>query len=106
MAEVSALKKHPCPECGGDAEWDASKKALACPFCGTVLPWSDGEDPMGAAIVEHDLEQELAKIPDDQLIQICIALGHPDERFPANTVVSRRKSIDDAASFIGFDSED
>ena len=66
MAEVSALKKHPCPECGGDAEWDASKKALACPFCGTVLPWSDGEDPMGAAIVEHDLEEELAKIPDEQ----------------------------------------
>ena len=66
MAEVSALKKHPCPECGGDAEWDAAKKALACPFCGTVLPWSDGEDPMGAAIVEHDLEAELAKVSDDQ----------------------------------------
>ena len=36
MAEVSALRKHPCPECGGDAEWNASKKALACPYCGTV----------------------------------------------------------------------
>ena len=62
MAEVSALRKHPCPECGGDAEWDASKKALACPYCGTVLPWSDGEDPMGAAIVEHDLKEALASI--------------------------------------------
>lgn len=66
MPEVSALRKHPCPECGGDAEWNASKKALACPFCGTVLPWSDGEDPMGAAIVEHNLEASLASTTADQ----------------------------------------
>ena len=65
MPEVSALRKHPCPECGGDAEWNAAKKALACPYCGTILPWSDGEDPMGAAIVEHDLEEALAAIPDE-----------------------------------------
>lgn len=64
MAEVSALRKHPCPECGGDAEWNAAKKALACPYCGTILPWSNGEDPLGAAIVEHDLEAALAAIPD------------------------------------------
>jgi ribosomal protein S27E len=64
MPEVSALRKHPCPECGGDAEWDASKKSLACPYCGTLVPWSDGEDPMGAAIVEHDLAAALAAIPD------------------------------------------
>ena len=62
MAEVSALKKHPCPECGGDAEWNAAKKALACPYCGTIVPWSDGEDPMGAPIVEHDLETALSSV--------------------------------------------
>ena len=60
MAEVSALRKHPCPECGGDAEWNAAKKALACPYCGTVVPWSDGENPLGATIVEHDLTSTLA----------------------------------------------
>lgn len=63
MPEVSALRKHPCPECGGDAEWNAAKKALACPYCGTVLPWSDGEQPTGAAIREHDLEAALASVP-------------------------------------------
>lgn len=62
MAEVSALRKHPCPECGGDAEWNAAKKALACPYCGTVLPWSDGEDPMGARIFEHNLEEALSSV--------------------------------------------
>jgi hypothetical protein len=65
MSEVSALRKHPCPECGGDAEWNASKQALACPYCGTIVPWSDGETPLGAAIVEHDLEATLANIPDE-----------------------------------------
>ena len=62
MAEVSALKKHPCPECGGDAEWNAAKKALACPYCGTVLPWSDGEDMPGAQVFEHNLEEALSTI--------------------------------------------
>jgi len=62
MAEVHALRKHPCPECGGDAEWNASKQALACPYCGTVLPWSDGGSAFGAAIVEHDLETALREL--------------------------------------------
>jgi len=62
MAEVRALRKHPCPECGGDAEWNPAKKALACPYCGTVLPWTDGENPVGAEIVEHDLEAALASV--------------------------------------------
>jgi len=63
MAEVSAMRKHPCPECGGDAEWNASKKALACPYCGTVLPWNDGQDPLGSAVIlEHELEAALLKI--------------------------------------------
>ena len=37
------------------------------------------------------------------IIMICIALGYPDDSFPANAVVSRRKSVDDAAVFVGFD---
>ncbi len=65
MAEISALKKHPCPECGGDAEWNAAKQALVCPYCGTILPWKDGEDAMGAQIVEHDLEKALANIDEE-----------------------------------------
>ena len=62
MAEVSALRKHPCPECGGDAEWSAARKALACPYCGTILPWTDGGDPLGATISERDLEAALASM--------------------------------------------
>jgi hypothetical protein len=33
---------------------------------------------------------------------ICIAMGWPDDDFPANAVVSRRKSVDEATVFRGF----
>ena len=36
------------------------------------------------------------------MIQTCIAMGWPDESFPANAVVSQRKSVDEAAVFVGF----
>ena len=44
-----------------------------------------------------------AGIADDQVIQTCIAMGWPDDAFPANAVVSHRKPIDDAVVFVGFD---
>ena len=32
----------------------------------------------------------------------AVALGYPDESFPANAVVSERKSVEEAATFLGF----
>jgi hypothetical protein len=32
----------------------------------------------------------------------AVALGWPDEDFPANIVVSERKSVDEATVFMGF----
>ena len=59
MADITALRKHPCPECGGDAEWSASKQALVCPYCGTVIPWTPGKDTPGETIREHELASAL-----------------------------------------------
>jgi nitroreductase len=53
-------------------------------------------------IMQSPVVREHAGIPDDQVIMICVALGYPDDRFPANAVVSRRKSVDEAAVFLGF----
>lgn len=61
MAEVTSIRKHPCPECGGDAEWNAGKQALCCPYCGTILPWNEGQPRIGENIVEHDLLAALEK---------------------------------------------
>lgn len=34
----ATVGKHPCPECGGDLQWNAARQALVCPYCGTVAP--------------------------------------------------------------------
>lgn len=67
--------------------------------------WSKG---LGAVINSQGIMQspvvrEHAGIPDDQVIMICVAMGYPDEDFPANAVVSTRRPVQDVASFVGFD---
>jgi nitroreductase len=81
------------------------------PFdCGAVstalvnAAWSRG---LGAVINSQGIMQspvvrEHAGIPDDQVIMKAIALGWPDDSFPANAVVSERKSVEEAARFVGF----
>lgn len=82
------------------------------PFdCGAVVnalvnaAWSRGLGCVinSQGIMQSPVVREHAGIPDDQVIMICVAMGYPDESFPANAVVSRRKSVDDATVFIGFD---
>jgi nitroreductase len=53
-------------------------------------------------IMQSPVVREHAGIPDDQVIMKAIALGWPDESFPANAVVSERKSVEEAARFVGF----
>ena len=81
------------------------------PFdCGAVATalvnaaWSRG---LGAVINSQGIMQspvvrEHAGIAEDQVIMKAIALGWPEENFPANAVVSERKSVDEAARFVGF----
>jgi nitroreductase len=82
------------------------------PFdCGAVATalvnaaWSRG---LGAVINSQGIMQspvvrEHAGIADDQVIMKSIALGWPDETFPANAVVSERKSVEEATVFVGFE---
>lgn len=54
-------------------------------------------------IMQSPVVREHAGIPDDQVIMICVAMGFPDETFPANSVVSRRKALQETANFVGFE---
>jgi len=54
-------------------------------------------------IMQSPVVREHAGIPDDQVILKAVALGWPDDSFPANAVVSERKPVDEAARFVGFD---
>ena len=82
--------------------------------CGAVTTalvnaaWSRG---LGAVINSQGIMQspvvrEHAGIADDQVIMKAVALGWPDENFPANAVTSERKSVDDTAVFVGFDNSE
>ena len=54
-------------------------------------------------IMQSPVVRKYANIPDDQVIMICVAMGYPDENFPANKVVSKRRDVEEVATFIGFD---
>ena len=82
------------------------------PFdCGAVTnalvnaAWSRGLGCVinSQGIMQSPVVREHAGIPDDQVIMICVAMGWPDDSFPANAVVSNRKSVDEAAVFVGFE---
>ena len=49
--------------------------------------------------------REHAGIAEDQVIMKSIALGWPDYSFAANAVVSERKSVAEAAVFVGFEDD-
>ena len=81
------------------------------PFdCGAVstalvnAAWSRGLGCVinSQGIMQSPVVREHAGIPDDQVIMKSIALGWPDESFPANAVVSERKSVDEATRWVGF----
>ena len=82
------------------------------PFdCGAVAnalvnaAWSRGLGCVinSQGIMQSPVVREHAGIPEHQVIMICIAMGWPDESFPANAVVSRRKSVDESTVFVGFE---
>ena len=82
------------------------------PFdCGAVTTalvnaaWSRGLGCVinSQGIMQSPVVREHAGIPDDQVIMKAVALGWPDEDFPANAVVSERKGVDEAARFVGFE---
>lgn len=87
---------------------DSDDTAFDCGAVTTALvnaAWSRG---LGAVINSQGIMQspvvrEHAGIADDQVIMKAVALGWPDEGFPANAVVSERKSVVEAARFLGFD---
>jgi hypothetical protein len=62
---VLARQKFHCPACGAEANWNPTKQALICPFCGTESPATLETRGAETVIVEHDLVAALRGIPDD-----------------------------------------
>ncbi|CAI8191195.1 MAG: Nitroreductase NfnB [Alphaproteobacteria bacterium] len=89
---------------------DSDDTAFDCGAVTTALvnaAWSRG---LGAVINSQGIMQspvvrEHAAISENQVIMKAVALGWPDDDFPANAVVSERKSVAEAARFVGFDAD-
>jgi len=69
--------------------------------------WSRG---LGAVINSQGIMQspvvrEHGRIGDDHVIVKSVALGWPDEEFPANAVISERRAVEEASVFVGFDDQ-
>lgn len=60
--EIQARQKYNCPSCGGEVQWNASKQALVCPYCGTISPAKPGSE---GEIAENDLIAALRAIDPD-----------------------------------------
>jgi nitroreductase len=87
---------------------DSDDTAFDCGAVATALvnaAWSRGLGCVinSQGIMQSPVVREHAGIPDDQVIMKAIALGWPEESFPANAVISERKSVDEAARFVGFE---
>jgi hypothetical protein len=64
MGEVTALKKFHCPACGAEAQWDPTKQALVCGYCGNVAPAK--LDEATGEVREHDLVTALRDYAQDK----------------------------------------
>jgi nitroreductase len=86
---------------------DSDDTAFDCGAVTTALvnaAWSRGLGCVinSQGIMQSPVVREHAGIADDQVIMKAVALGWPDDDFPANAVVSERKSVADATRFVGF----
>jgi nitroreductase len=86
---------------------DSDDTAFDCGAVTTALvnaAWSRGLGCVinSQGIMQSPVVREHAGIAEDQVIMKAVALGWPEDSFPANAVVSERKSVAEAARFVGF----
>ena len=90
---------------------DLANNDVALFDCGAVVnglvnaAWLRGLGAVinGQGIMQSPVVRENARIPEDQFIVTCVAMGYPEETFDANAVVSTRRPVDDVVNFVGFD---
>ena len=56
----------------------------------------------GEGAMRSDIVREIANIPQEEVIMTCVAMGYPDDSFPANSVRSDREANGDFVRYVGF----
>jgi nitroreductase len=77
--------------------------ALSYGIC--LAAWDRGLGTVvnGQGIMRSEIVRQEAGIPEDQVIMTCIALGYPEDDFPANGVTSEREPNANFVRFVGFE---
>ncbi|MDA3896344.1 MAG: nitroreductase [Desulfobacteraceae bacterium] len=71
-------------------------------ICLAALEFDLGTCIEDQGVLYPEVARELAGIPDTKRLMIAIALGYPDENFPANKVTSKREPVDQITKWVGF----
>lgn len=71
-------------------------------ICLAALEFGLGTCIEDQGVLYPEVVRKLAQIPDTKRLMIAIALGYPDENFPANQVKSQREAVDSITTWIGF----
>lgn len=71
-------------------------------ICLAALEYSIGTCIEDQGVLYPEVVREQAGIPDTKRLMIAVALGYPDDAFPANRVKSERVPVDQLTTWIGF----
>jgi nitroreductase len=71
-------------------------------ICLAALEFNLGTCIEDQGVLYPEVARELAGIPDTKRMMIAVALGYPDETFPANQVQSEREPVDSITTWVGF----
>jgi ribosomal protein S27E len=82
---AKANAKFACPSCGGEAHWNASKKALICAYCGTEAP--------------GDLDEKTGEIREIDLVSALRSLGDDSRGWKSDRVSVKCQSCDAISVF-------
>lgn len=76
--------------------------AIAQTICLAAMSYGLGTCIEDQGVMYPEVIRKYANIPDDKEIIIGIAIGYPDPEFPANKLRSRRESLDNITTWLGF----
>lgn len=71
-------------------------------ICLAALEYGLGTCIEDQGVLYPEVVRELAGIPDTKRLIIAVAIGYPDENFPANRVNSVREPVDRITTWVGF----
>ena len=77
--------------------------ALSYGIC--LAAWERGLGTVinGQGIMRSEIVRDVARIPDNEVVMTCIAMGWPNDDFPANGVKASRETVGHFARFVGFE---